>query len=147
MCQKARDAVRGLLGGDVSIVEDGGSVFVEVEMSGWYITDGAQELSRGLLSIRARRWLAWHSCPNHRFDEPIWLDRARAFAMHASRHAEARGPMLRSGDLSTPNHGRGGARLCRWRDGGQNTYPRRTVGERRNVGAYLTFALYHWPFT
>ena len=31
--------------------------------------------------------------------------------------------------------------------GGQNTYPRRTVGERRNVGAYLTFALYHWPFT
>jgi hypothetical protein len=22
-----------------------------------------------------------------------------------------------------------------------------TVGEHRNVGAYLTFALYHWPFT
>jgi hypothetical protein len=66
--------------------------------------------------------------------------------LESVRHAEARGPMGRSGDLSTPNHGRGGARLCRWRDGGQNTYPRRTVGERRNVGAYLTFALYHWPF-
>jgi hypothetical protein len=27
--------------------------------------------------------------------------------------------------------------------GGQNTYPRRTVGERRNVSVYVTFALYH----
>jgi hypothetical protein len=27
------------------------------------------------------------------------------------------------------------------------TKARRSVGERRNVGVYVTFALYHWPFT